>query len=235
MSTNPNSPDRAYPLERTRNIGIAAHIDAGKTTLTERILFYTGMIHKIGEVHEGTTVTDWMEQERERGITITSAATTCAWMQKPEPDVFKTFEGIKMRVNIIDTPGHVDFTAEVERSLRVLDGAVAVFDGVAGVEPQTMTVWRQANKYAVPRMCFVNKLDRTGADFFRCVDMMVERLNSTPLVLQLPIGAEADFIGVVDLVGMRALTWRGETKMGEDYDVEEIPESMRAQADEYRE
>jgi elongation factor G len=164
---------------------------------------------------------DWMEQEQERGITITSAATTCWWKDH--------------QINIIDTPGHVDFTAEVERSLRVLDGAVAVFDGVAGVEPQTMTVWRQANKYSVPRMCFVNKLDRTGADFFRCVDMMVERLNSTPLVLQLPIGAEADFIGVVDLVGMRALTWRGETKMGEDYDVEEIPESMRAQADEYRE
>jgi elongation factor G len=164
---------------------------------------------------------DWMEQEQERGITITSAATTCWWKDH--------------QINIIDTPGHVDFTAEVERSLRVLDGAVAVFDGVAGVEPQTMTVWRQANKYSVPRMCFVNKLDRTGADFFRCVDMMVERLNSTPLVLQLPIGAESDFLGVVDLVGMRALTWRGETTMGEDYEVEEIPESMRAQADEYRE
>jgi elongation factor G len=162
-----------------------------------------------------------MEQEQERGITITSAATTCWWKDH--------------QINIIDTPGHVDFTAEVERSLRVLDGAVAVFDGVAGVEPQTMTVWRQANKYAVPRMCFVNKLDRTGADFFRCVDMMVERLNSTPLVLQLPIGAEHDFLGVVDLVGMRALTWRGETTMGEDYEVEEIPESMRAQVDEYRE
>jgi elongation factor G len=162
-----------------------------------------------------------MEQEQERGITITSAATTCWWKDH--------------QINIIDTPGHVDFTAEVERSLRVLDGAVAVFDGVAGVEPQTMTVWRQANKYSVPRMCFVNKLDRTGADFFRCVDMMVERLNSTPLVLQLPIGAEHDFLGVVDLVGMRALTWRGETTMGEDYEVEEIPESLRAQADEYRE
>ena len=164
---------------------------------------------------------DWMEQEQERGITITSAATTCWWKDH--------------QINIIDTPGHVDFTAEVERSLRVLDGAVAVFDGVAGVEPQTMTVWRQANKYSVPRMCFVNKLDRTGADFFRCVDMMVERLNSTPLVLQLPIGAEGDFLGVVDLVGMRALTWRGETKMGEDYEVEEIPAELAEQAAEYRE
>ena len=164
---------------------------------------------------------DWMEQEQERGITITSAATTCWWKDH--------------QINIIDTPGHVDFTAEVERSLRVLDGAVAVFDGVAGVEPQTMTVWRQANKYSVPRMCFVNKLDRTGADFFRCVDMMVERLNSTPLVLQLPIGAESDFLGVVDLVGMRALTWRGETTMGEDYEVEEIPAELAEQAAEYRE
>jgi elongation factor G len=213
--------DITTDLKKVRNIGIMAHIDAGKTTTTERILFYTGITYKIGEVHEGAAVMDWMEQEQERGITITSAATTCWWKDH--------------QINIIDTPGHVDFTAEVERSLRVLDGAVAVFDGVAGVEPQTMTVWRQANKYSVPRMCFVNKLDRTGADFFRCVDMMVERLNSTPLVLQLPIGAEHDFIGVVDLVGMRALTWRGETKMGEDYEVEEIPESMRAQADEYRE
>src|ERR1700758_678140 len=191
---NPNSPDRKFPLERTRNIGIAAHIDAGKTTITERVLFYTGMIHKMGEVHEGTTVTDWMEQERERGITITSAATTCSWAQRKEEGVYKIFEGIKQRINIIDTPGHVDFTAEVERSLRVLDGAIAVFDGVAGVQPQSETVWRQATKYNVPRMCFVNKLDRTGADFFRCVDMMVERLNSTPLVLQLPIGAEHDFL-----------------------------------------
>ena len=201
--------DITTDLNKVRNIGIMAHIDAGKTTTTERILFYTGISYKIGEVHDGAAVMDWMEQEQERGITITSAATTCWWKDH--------------QINIIDTPGHVDFTAEVERSLRVLDGAVAVFDGVAGVEPQTMTVWRQANKYSVPRMCFVNKLDRTGADFFRCVDMMVERLNSTPLVLQLPIGAEGDFLGVVDLVGMRALTWRGETKMGEDYEVEEIP------------
>jgi elongation factor G len=213
--------DITTDLNKVRNIGIMAHIDAGKTTTTERILFYTGITYKIGEVHEGAATMDWMEQEQERGITITSAATTCWWKNH--------------QINIIDTPGHVDFTVEVERSLRVLDGAVAVFDGVAGVEPQTMTVWRQANKYAVPRMCFVNKLDRTGADFFRCVDMMVERLNSTPLVLQLPIGAEQDFLGVVDLVGMRALTWRGETTMGEDYTVEEIPADMADQAAEWRE
>ncbi|WP_447647003.1 elongation factor G [Nocardioides zeae] len=198
-----------------------AHIDAGKTTTTERILFYTGISYKIGEVHDGAATMDWMEQEQERGITITSAATTCWWKDH--------------QINIIDTPGHVDFTVEVERSLRVLDGAVAVFDGVAGVEPQSMTVWRQANKYAVPRMCFVNKLDRTGADFFRCVDMIVERLNSTPLVLQIPIGAESDFLGVVDLVGMRALTWRGETTIGEDYTVEEIPAELADQAAEWRE
>ncbi|WP_174268072.1 elongation factor G [Nocardioides zeae] len=198
-----------------------AHIDAGKTTTTERILFYTGISYKIGEVHDGAATMDWMEQEQERGITITSAATTCWWKDH--------------QINIIDTPGHVDFTVEVERSLRVLDGAVAVFDGVAGVEPQSMTVWRQANKYSVPRMCFVNKLDRTGADFFRCVDMIVERLNSTPLVLQIPIGAESDFLGVVDLVGMRALTWRGETTIGEDYTVEEIPAELADQAAEWRE
>ncbi|MDQ2738251.1 MAG: GTP-binding protein, partial [Actinomycetota bacterium] len=198
-----------------------AHIDAGKTTTTERILFYTGITYKIGEVHDGAAVKDWMEQEQERGITITSAATTTHW------------KGHK--INIIDTPGHVDFTVEVERSLRVLDGAVAVYDGVAGVEPQTEQVWRQAEKYHVPRMCFVNKLDRTGADFFRCVDMMVTRLNATPAVLQLPIGAEGDFIGVVDLLNMRALTWRGETAKGEDYAVEEIPADLMDQAVEYRE
>ena len=211
----------AAQLAKTRNIGIMAHIDAGKTTTTERILFYTGINYKIGEVHDGAATMDWMEQEQERGITITSAATTAQWKDHT--------------INIIDTPGHVDFTVEVERSLRVLDGAVAVFDGVAGVEPQTMTVWRQANKYAVPRMCFVNKLDRTGADFFYCVQTMVDRLNATPLVLQLPIGAEGDFIGVVDLVQMRALTWRGETAMGEDYEVEEIPAELADQAAEYRE
>src|SRR5215468_9520771 len=198
-----------------------AHIDAGKTTTTERILFYTGITYKIGEVHEGAAVMDWMEQEQERGITITSAATKCEWKGHV--------------IQIIDTPGHVDFTVEVERSLRVLDGAVAVYDGVAGVEPQTENVWRQADKYHVPRMCFVNKMDRTGADFFRCVDMMVTRLNATPLVLQLPIGSEADFIGVIDLLGMRALTWRGETKKGEDYTVEEIPDGLADQAREYRE
>jgi elongation factor G len=208
-------------LARTRNIGIMAHIDAGKTTTTERILFYTGINYKIGEVHDGAATMDWMEQEQERGITITSAATKCTWKNHT--------------INIIDTPGHVDFTVEVERSLRVLDGAVAVYDGVAGVEPQTETVWRQADKYSVPRMCFVNKLDRTGADFFRCVQMMIDRLNATPLVLQIPIGAEADFIGVVDLVEMRALTWRGETKLGEDFAVEEIPAELADQAAEWRE
>ncbi|HZE12798.1 MAG TPA: GTP-binding protein, partial [Chthoniobacterales bacterium] len=189
-SSNPNSPDRKFPLERTRNIGIAAHIDAGKTTLTERILFYTGMIHKIGEVHEGTTVTDWMEQERERGITITSAATTCAWMQKKEEGVYKAFEGIKMRVNIIDTPGHVDFTAEVERSLRVLDGAIAVFDAVAGVQPQSETVWRQANKYGVPRIAFINKMDRVGADFEASIDSMHKKLGANAWPILIPLGKE---------------------------------------------
>ena len=208
-------------LARTRNIGIMAHIDAGKTTTTERILYYTGINYKIGEVHDGAATMDWMEQEQERGITITSAATKCTWRNHA--------------INIIDTPGHVDFTVEVERSLRVLDGAVAVYDGVAGVEPQTETVWRQADKYSVPRMCFVNKLDRTGADFFRCVQMMIDRLNATPLVLQLPIGSEADFVGVVDLVGMRALTWRGETKLGEEFAIEDIPAELADQAAQWRE
>ncbi|HCU51085.1 MAG TPA: elongation factor G, partial [Micromonosporaceae bacterium] len=207
-------------LAKTRNIGIMAHIDAGKTTTTERILFYTGITYKIGEVHEGAAVMDWMEQEQERGITITSAATKCEWKGHT--------------IQIIDTPGHVDFTVEVERSLRVLDGAVAVYDGVAGVEPQTENVWRQADKYNVPRMCFVNKLDRTGADFFRCVDMMVTRLNATPLVLQIPIGLEGDHIGVVDLIGMRALTWRGETQKGDDYTIEEVPPELKDQAEEWR-
>src|ERR1700712_1771319 len=208
-------------LAKTRNIGIMAHIDAGKTTTTERILFYTGINYKIGEVHDGGATMDWMEQEQERGITITSAATKCTWKDHT--------------INIIDTPGHVDFTVEVERSLRVLDGAVAVYDGVAGVEPQTETVWRQADKYNVPRMCFVNKLDRTGADFFRCVEMMRERLNATPLVLQLPIGNEADFIGVVDLVEMHAVTWRGETALGEEFAIEEIPAELAEQAAQWRE
>ena len=208
-------------LNNVRNIGIMAHIDAGKTTTTERILFYTGINYKIGEVHDGAATMDWMEQEQERGITITSAATTCEWKGT--------------QINIIDTPGHVDFTVEVERSLRVLDGAVAVFDGVAGVEPQSETVWRQADKYGVPRICFVNKLDRTGADFFFCVDTIVSRLGATPLVLQLPIGAEGDFIGLIDLVRMKAMMWRGETQMGEDYHLEEIPAEMADQAAEYRE
>ncbi len=211
----------ADALAKVRNIGIMAHIDAGKTTTTERILFYTGITYKIGEVHEGAAVMDWMEQEQERGITITSAATKCEWKDHT--------------IQIIDTPGHVDFTVEVERSLRVLDGAVAVYDGVAGVEPQTENVWRQADKYHVPRMCFVNKLDRTGADFFRCVQMMRDRLHATPLVLQIPIGLEGDHIGVVDLIGMRALTWRGETQKGDDYAIEEIPASLLDQANEYRE
>ena len=205
-------------LNKVRNIGIMAHIDAGKTTTTERILFYTGKNHKIGETHDGAATMDWMEQEQERGITITSAATTCFWHNT--------------LINIIDTPGHVDFTVEVERSLRVLDGAVAVFDGVAGVEPQSMTVWRQATKYGVPRICYVNKLDRTGASFDHVVKTIRERLNTDPVLLQLPIGAEGDFLGVVDVVEMRALTWRGETKMGEDYDVEEIPADLLEAAEE---
>ena len=209
--------DTAVDLSTVRNIGIMAHIDAGKTTTTERILFYTGITYKIGEVHEGAATMDWMEQEQERGITITSAATTCFWKDH--------------LINIIDTPGHVDFTVEVERSLRVLDGAVAVFDGVAGVEPQSETVWRQADKYKVPRICFVNKLDRTGASFERCVSMIKDRLRAKPLVLQIPIGAEADFVGVVDLIQMKALVWPGETKKGEDYLVEEIPANLKEAAD----
>ncbi len=205
---------REYPLARTRNIGIMAHIDAGKTTTTERILYYTGKSYKVGEVHEGTAQMDWMIQERERGITITSAATTCAWKGH--------------WINIIDTPGHVDFTVEVERSLRVLDGAVAVFDAVAGVEPQTETVWRQADRYDVPRICFVNKMDRTGADFRRTVDMMVDRLQARPLVLQLPWGTEADFQGVIDLVEMKGHVWEGE--MGEEWKDVDIPEEYREAA-----
>ena len=212
--------DTAVDLSTVRNIGIMAHIDAGKTTTTERILFYTGINYKIGEVHDGAATMDWMEQEQERGITITSAATTCFWKDH--------------LINIIDTPGHVDFTVEVERSLRVLDGAVAVFDGVAGVEPQSETVWRQADKYKVPRICFVNKLDRTGASFDRCVSMIKDRLRATPLVLQIPIGAEADFVGVVDLIQMKALVWPGETKKGEDYLVEEIPANLKEVADKAR-
>ncbi|MFF2844899.1 elongation factor G [Streptomyces sp. NPDC058001] len=211
-------------LAKVRNIGIMAHIDAGKTTTTERILYYTGVSYKIGEVHDGAATMDWMEQEQERGITITSAATTCHW---PLEDVDHT-------INIIDTPGHVDFTVEVERSLRVLDGAVTVFDGVAGVEPQSETVWRQADRYGVPRICFVNKLDRTGAEFHRCVDMITDRLGATPIVMQLPIGAEADFKGIVDLVRMKALVWSAETALGEAYDVVEIPDTHVEAAAEWR-
>ncbi|MCP5362035.1 MAG: elongation factor G [Hyphomicrobiales bacterium] len=217
---------RQTPIERYRNIGIMAHIDAGKTTTTERILYYTGKSHKIGEVHEGAATMDWMEQEQERGITITSAATTCFW-KGPQ-------DGQTYRINIIDTPGHVDFTIEVERSLRVLDGAVAVFDGVAGVEPQSETVWRQADKYGVPRMCFVNKLDRTGADFYRCVDMIVDRLGATPLVTQLPIGAEDQFEGVVDLIAMKAVIWETES-LGAKYNIVDIPADLKEKAQKYRE
>ena len=209
-----------HPLEKTRNIGIMAHIDAGKTTTTERILYYTGRSYKIGEVHDGAATMDWMEQEQERGITITSAATTCYWNDH--------------RINIIDTPGHVDFTVEVERSLRVLDGTIAVFDGVAGVEPQSETVWRQAEKYDVPRMCFVNKMDRTGADFYFVVDTIKERLTDNYVVLQLPIGAEAEFQGVVDLIAMKALVWQGED-LGASWDEVDIPDDLVEKADEYRE
>ena len=207
-------------LNKVRNIGIMAHIDAGKTTATERILFYTGITHKIGETHDGASQMDWMEQEQERGITITSAATTCFWKDN--------------QINIIDTPGHVDFTVEVERSLRVLDGAVAVFDGKEGVEPQSETVWRQADKYSVPRICFVNKMDKLGADFYFTVKTIIDRLGAKPLVIQLPIGAENDFEGVIDLVEMRALTWRGDVEMGAKYEIEPIPADMQAKADEYR-
>ncbi|GEB48732.1 MULTISPECIES: elongation factor G [Streptomyces] len=211
-------------LAKVRNIGIMAHIDAGKTTTTERILFYTGRSYKIGEVHDGAATMDWMAQEQERGITITSAATTTHW---PLDDVDYT-------INIIDTPGHVDFTVEVERALRVLDGAVTVFDGVAGVEPQSETVWRQADRYGVPRICFVNKLDRTGAEFHRCVDMISDRLGAIPLVMQLPIGTESDFKGVVDLVKMKALVWSAETKLGEAYETVDIPDTHVEAADEWR-
>jgi len=211
---------RTTPIHKMRNIGIAAHIDAGKTTTTERILYYTGRTYKLGEVHEGTAVMDWMEQEQERGITITSAATTCQWRDTV--------------INIIDTPGHVDFTAEVERSMRVLDGAIAIFDAVAGVQPQSETVWRQADKYRVPRICFINKMDRVGADYFQAIRSIVERLKARPVALQIPIGAEENFKGVVDLVRMKARVWREET-LGAAYDDVEIPEELRAQAEEYRE
>src|SRR5438309_4380919 len=206
---------RTIPLERMRNIGIAAHIDAGKTTTTERILYYTGRTHKLGEVHEGTATMDWMEQGQERGITITSAATTCMWKD--------------CRINIIDTPGHVDFTAEVERSLRVLDGAVAVFDAVAGVQPQSETVWRQGDKYRVPRICFINKMDRVGADFYRAVETIVDRLKARPVPIQIPVGAEDKFLGVVDLVTMKAHVWMDET-IGAEAQVGAIPDDLKEKA-----
>ncbi|GIR46915.1 MAG: elongation factor G [Alphaproteobacteria bacterium] len=210
---------RKTELNKYRNIGIMAHIDAGKTTTTERILYYTGVSHKIGEVHDGAATMDWMEQEQERGITITSAATTCFWKDH--------------RINIIDTPGHVDFTIEVERSLRVLDGAVAVFDSVAGVEPQSETVWRQANKYGVPRMCFINKMDRVGADFYRCLGMIEDRLGATPIVLQLPVGAEADFLGVVDILNMKEIIWQQDT-LGAEFKINELSDEYRQKAEEYK-
>ncbi|AHC73387.1 translation elongation factor G [Candidatus Endolissoclinum faulkneri L5] len=210
---------RTHPLEMYRNIGIMAHIDAGKTTTTERILYYTGRSYKIGEVHDGNATMDWMEQEQERGITITSAATTCFWRE--------------CRINLIDTPGHVDFTIEVERSLRVLDGAIAVFDSVAGVEPQSETVWRQADKYSVPRICFVNKMDRIGADFFRCVNMIVERLGATPIIMQLPIGVESNFVGIVDLVAMKSVRWMDES-LGANFEIDEIPLHLASKAADYR-
>ena len=222
-SSNPNSPDRAFLLERTRNIGICAHIDAGKTTLTERVLFYTGMIHKIGEVHEGTTVTDWMEQERERGITITSAATTCSWKQRVEKDIVKLFPDIEQRVNIIDTPGHVDFTAEVERSLRVLDGAIAVFCGVAGVQPQSETVWRQANKYGVPRIAFVNKMDRTGANFANAVNDMRTKLGANAWPILIPLGSEDNLRGQIDVVNHKIVLYADDSSMGSTYTIEDVP------------
>src|SRR5688500_14799115 len=210
---------RSHSLEKTRNIGIMAHIDAGKTTTTERILFYTGKTYKIGEVNEGTAVMDWMEQEQERGITITSAATTCNWRDH--------------RINIIDTPGHVDFTVEVERSLRVLDGACAVFDAVSGVEPQSETVWRQADKYRVPRICFINKMDRVGADYFRCIQMIRDRLGATPVMLTLPVGAEADYVGNVDLIESRAIIWKDDT-LGAEFEYRAIPSELAEQAARYR-
>jgi elongation factor G len=223
---------RTVDLSMYRNIGIMAHIDAGKTTTTERILFYTGKTYKIGEVHEGGATMDWMEQEQERGITITSAATTCYW-DSAENGCGATVKPGEHRINIIDTPGHVDFTLEVERSLRVLDGAVAVFDGVAGVEPQSETVWRQADKYNVPRMCFLNKMDRIGANFYFCVDTIIELLGATPAVLQLPIGSESDFAGVIDLVQMKAIVWNDES-LGAKFEVTDIPEDMKEKADEWR-
>ena len=227
---NLNSPNREYPLERTRNIGICAHIDAGKTTLTERILFYTGMIHRIGEVHDGAATTDWMEQEKERGITITSAAVTAKWKQIKEPDVFKLYEEQDIRVNIIDTPGHVDFTAEVERSLRVLDGAIFVLCGVAGVQPQSETVYRQAEKYGVPRIAFVNKMDRTGANFENVVKDVREKLGANAWPILIPIGAEDNLIGQIDVVNQKKILYSDDDKFGSTYKVMELDGALKDQA-----
>ncbi len=235
MSENPNNPNRPYPLERTRNIGIAAHIDAGKTTLTERILFYTGMIHRIGEVHDGATVTDHMEQERERGITITSAAVTCEWIQHPIEGVTKLFEKQKQRINIIDTPGHVDFTAEVERSLRVLDGAIVVFCGVAGVQPQTETVWRQADKYGVPRIVFVNKMDRTGANFENVFQDVKEKFGVQAVRILIPIGAEENLQGQIDVLNMKAVIYKDDDAMGSTFDIQDLEGDLLAEAEAARE
>jgi elongation factor G len=231
MTTDPNSPNRAYPLERTRNIGISAHIDAGKTTLTERILFYTGMIHRIGDVDDGNTVTDWMEQERERGITITSAATTCFWNQRKEDGVFKLYENQPQRVNIIDTPGHVDFTAEVERSLRVLDGAILVFDSVAGVQPQTETVWRQANKYNVPRICFVNKMDKVGANFDNVIKEIRTKLGANAWPVLIPLGREDYLKGQLDVINKKAIIYSDSDSLGSVYEVMPIPDDHKELVD----
>ncbi|MDB4530387.1 GTP-binding protein, partial [Akkermansiaceae bacterium] len=232
MSKVAQSPTRPVPLERTRNIGIAAHIDAGKTTLTERILFYTGMIHRIGEVHDGATTTDHMEQERERGITITSAAVTCQWMQQKEDGVSKLFTGDNQRINIIDTPGHVDFTAEVERSLRVLDGAIVVFCGVAGVQPQSETVWRQANTYNVPRIVFVNKMDRIGANFDAAVKEVQEKLGARTVRILIPIGSEENLRGQIDVLNKKAVLYKDDDILGSTYDVADLDADQLALAGE---
>src|SRR5256714_1174126 len=238
-ATTANSPNRAYTLERTRNIGIAAHIDAGKTTTTERILFYTGLIHKIGDVDDGNTVTDWMEQERERGITITSAAVTCFWTQKTakpgEEKIYKAFNNVPHRINIIDTPGHVDFTAEVERSMRVLDGAVAVFCGVAGVQPQSETVWRQATKYHVPRIAFINKMDRIGANFENALEEMRKKLGAYAYAVVIPIGKEDQLKGVIDIVNQKAIIYDDNDDVGLKYSTEEIPADLKDAAKQYLE
>src|SRR5512143_1658227 len=225
---------RNHPLKDTRNIGIMAHIDAGKTTTTERILYYTGVNYKLGEVHEGTATMDWVVQEQERGITITSAATTCFCKAGSVSGDSSEGSGPLVRINIIDTPGHVDFTAEVERSLRVLDGAIAVFDAVAGVEPQSETVWRQANRYGVPRIAFVNKMDRVGANFPRCIDMMRTKLHAKPAPIQIPWGTEAKHRGVIDLVAMKAIDFHDDA-MGSTFDVEDMPADMKEEAEKYRE